>query len=99
MRLCPVGHNGGMDDTLWTAAEAAARLGRSRRTTVAVAERSADDADPGIRRVGHAWAAAPDWWAQALARVPTRAPRRHGDATAAARRRHTGHKPAQNRMS
>lgn len=88
-----------MDDTLWTAAEAAARLGRSRRTTVAVAERSADDADPGIRRVGHAWAAAPDWWAKALARVPTRAPRRHGDATAATRRRHTGHKPAENRMS
>jgi hypothetical protein len=64
-----------MTDALWTAAEAAARLGRSRRTTVAVAERLSSSGDPGIQRVGHAWAATPAWWAQALGPVPRRAPR------------------------
>lgn len=74
-----------MTDALWTAAEAAARLGRSRRTTVAVAERLSAGGDPGIQRVGHAWAAPPAWWAAALGTVPRRATRRGAAAPACGR--------------
>ena len=64
-----------VEDTLWTATDAASRLDRSARTAVAAAERRAAAGDPGIRRIGHAWVASPEWWMAVLAGVPKRAPR------------------------
>lgn len=66
-------HNGTMDDALWTAAEAARRLGRHPRTVTATTQRLAESGTAGLWRVGRAWAASPAWWKAALAKVPCRA--------------------------